>query len=205
VKRSEAIKLLESEAWTKADAIRALEVIDFNNNPDELTIRRAISNFAGSELSHRQRLQAAQKGQVTKKNKEIEQIHKDYDIKLTRYKQEIKQARERNETETHNLAAVNNELKVEVRKLSLNNEQLKKDNISLKEKLQNLTSINKDLDANLKKTNLINEQLKKDNKDLKNVVDAIKLKLAIEVNQLLRYEDSEIRKALIKLFNSTLG
>lgn len=203
--KSEAIKLLESEAWTKADASRALEVIDFNKNPDELTIRRAISNFVGSELSKRQRLQAAQKGQVTKKNKEIEHIHKEYDIKLTRYKQELKQAREINETEIRNSASVDNELKAEVRSLTLANEQLKKENTALKDKLQDLTSFNKDLDAKLKKSNLINEQLKKDNKDLKNVVDAIKLKLAVEVNQLLKYEDSEIRKALIKLFKSTLG
>lgn len=71
--RSEAIKLLESEGWTKADAIRALEEIDFNTHPDELAIRRSVSQFAGSELSKRQRLQAAQKGMVTKKAKEIEQ------------------------------------------------------------------------------------------------------------------------------------
>lgn len=205
MKKSEAIKLLENEAWTKEDAKRALEVIDFNKNPDELTIRRAISNFAGSELSKRQRLQAAQKGQVTKKNKEIEQIHKEYDIKLTRYKQELKQAKGRDETEVHNLALANNNLKAEVKILSSTNYQLKNDNLNLEGKVQNLISSNKDLEAKLKITSSINDQLKKENKDLKNIVDAIKLKLAIEVNQLLKYEDSEIRKALIKLFKSTLG
>lgn len=205
VKKSEAIKLLENEAWTKEDAKRALEVIDFNKNPDELTIRRAISNFAGSELSKRQRLQAAQKGQVTKKNKEIEQIHKEYDIKLIQYKQELKQTKGRDETEVHNLALANNNLKAEVKILSSTNYQLKNDNLNLEGKVQNLISSNKDLEAKLKITSSINEQLKKENKDLKNIVDAIKLKLAIEVNQLLKYEDSEIRKALIKLFKSTLG
>ncbi|WP_100899602.1 hypothetical protein [Nostoc flagelliforme] len=54
--KSQSIKLLESEGWTKADAMRALEVIDFSTNPDEITIRRAISPFAGSELIKRQRL-----------------------------------------------------------------------------------------------------------------------------------------------------
>ena len=73
--KSQAIKLLESEAWTKADAMRALEIIDFSTNPDEITIRRAISRFAGSELIKRQRLQAAQKGLVTKKTKETELTH----------------------------------------------------------------------------------------------------------------------------------
>jgi hypothetical protein len=74
MEKLEAIKLLVSEGWTKADAIRALEILDFNSNPDEFTIRRAISSFAGSELINRQRLQAAQKGLVTKKQKEIQQI-----------------------------------------------------------------------------------------------------------------------------------
>ena len=50
-----------------------------------------------------------------------------------------------------------------------------------------------------------NTQLKKDNKDLKNTVDAIRLRLAQDVRQLLSYEDSSIRPALITLFNATLG
>ncbi|MEH2143030.1 hypothetical protein [Nostoc sp.] len=44
--KSQSIKLLESEGWTKADAMRALEVIDFSGNADEITIRRAVSAFA---------------------------------------------------------------------------------------------------------------------------------------------------------------
>ncbi len=70
--RTEAINLLNQEGWTKADAQRALAAIDFDTNPDELTIRKTVSLFAGTELINRQRLQAAQKAQVTKKNKEIE-------------------------------------------------------------------------------------------------------------------------------------
>ena len=73
--KKEAIALLNGEGWTKADAKRALELLDFKLNPnaDELTIRRAASQFAGVQLYERQRLQAAQKGMVTKKNKEIQQ------------------------------------------------------------------------------------------------------------------------------------
>ena len=72
--KKEAIDLLNTEGWTKADAIRAFETLDFklNKNLDELAIRRAASKFAGVQLSERQRLQAAQKGMVTKKNKEIQ-------------------------------------------------------------------------------------------------------------------------------------
>lgn len=68
-----AIALLNSKGWTKADAKRALQPLDFKLNPDidELTILRAASQFAGAELLNRQYLQRAQKGQVTKKNKEI--------------------------------------------------------------------------------------------------------------------------------------
>lgn len=168
--RSEAIKLLESEGWTKADVIRALEVIDFITNPDEVTIRRAISPFAGSELNKRQRLQAAQKAMVTKKTKEIERKDKEYTAKIDQYEKAQKQEREKREAE-----------------------------------IQTLSSENKTLEATVKTLTSINDRLKKDNKDLKNIVDAIKLKLTMDMNKLLQYEDSEIRKAVIKLFKSTLG
>ncbi len=141
VNRTDAIRLLEQEGWTRADAIRALEGVDFNQSPDELTIRRVVSLFAGPELIKRQRLQAAQKGMVTKKTKEIEGKEQQV-IMLASEKQEL----------------------VEV-----------------------------------------NDQLKKDNKALKNLIDQIKLKIAIDVKNLLRYEDSEIRRALAKWFKSTQG
>ncbi len=189
--KPQAIKLLEAEGWTKADAIRALEVIDFNTNSDELTIRRTISSFAGSELIKRQRLQAAQKGMVTKKTKEIEQKDKEYSSKIDQYEKSRKQEREKYEIEIQSLLSRNASLERKINSLvPLDNdlvrvnEQLKKDNSELIR---------------------INHQLKKDNKDLKNLVDAIKLRLAIDVKSLLRYEDSEIRKALVKLFKSTLG
>ncbi len=168
--RLEAIKLLESEGWTKADAIRALEVINLNTNPDELTIRRAISPFAGSELNKRQRLQAAQKAMVTKKAKEIERKDEEYAAKINQCEKDQKQEREKHEAG-----------------------------------IQSLSSKNDTLEAKVKTLTSINDQLKKDNKDLKNIVDAIKLKLAMDMKKLLQYEDSQIRKAAIKLFKSTLG
>lgn len=123
----EAVKFLQEQGWTKADSLRALESINFDLNPDESTIFSKVLVFAGSELIQRQRLQAAQKGLVTKKSNEIKQ------------------------------------------------------------------------------KDLVNDQLKKDNKRLKNLVDAIRLKLAIDVESLLRYEDSEIRQALIRWFKGTQG
>ncbi|NJN59110.1 MAG: hypothetical protein HC879_17240 [Leptolyngbyaceae cyanobacterium SL_5_9] len=148
MKRLEAIKLLENEGWTKADASRALEGLDFNQAPDELAIRRAISLFAGSELYKRQRLQAAQKGMVTKKTRTIE-------------------------------------------------EKDKENRVLIAEKSKLLEANNRLID--------VNDQLKKDNKALKNLVDQIRLKITSDVKMLLRYEDSEIRRALMKWFKDTQG
>jgi hypothetical protein len=148
VKKSDATKLLVSEGWTKADAIRALSDIDFQTDPDELTIRRGISQFAGQELINRQRLQAAQKGIVTKRSKE----------------------------------------------LSLTVDE----NKELQNKTNFLNSKNNELTQ-------VNEELQKDNKALKNIVDQIRLKLALDMKQLVRFEDSEIRKELIKWYTKIQG
>jgi predicted RNase H-like nuclease (RuvC/YqgF family) len=150
MQKSDAFILLNTEGWTKEDAKRALSEVDFSNDPDELTILKAASSFAGKELLQRQRLQAAQKSLVTKKDKEIE-----------KYKEKI----DRVDSET------------DLTKLLTENRQLQK----------------------------INEELKRDNKRLKNIVDMIKLKLAQQTKEILQYEDSEIRKAVIKIFKSTLG
>ena len=146
--KSDATKLLVSEGWTKADAIRALSDINFQTDPDELTIRRGISQFAGQELINRQRLQAAQKGIVTKRSKE----------------------------------------------LSLTVDENKE--------LQNKTNF---LDSKNNELTQANEELQKDNKALKNIVDQIRLKLALDMKQLVRFEDSEIRKELIKWYTKIQG
>ena len=166
VNKLEAIELFAAEGWTKADAERALKGVDFKTNPNELAIRKAVSQFAGSELDNRQRLQAAQKTLVTKKSKEIDK-YKDFQ---------------------------------------------NQGNTELEEKIKDLLSKNSDLENQAKKlmssnTELLkaNEELKKDNKALKNLVDQIRLKLAISTKQILKYEDSEIRQALAKFFSWTLG
>ncbi|MDZ8239986.1 MAG: hypothetical protein RMZ69_23010 [Nostoc sp. ChiQUE01a] len=175
--KSQSIKLLESEGWTKADAMRALEIIDFSTNPDEITIRRAVSAFAGSELIQRQRLQAAQKGLVTKKSKEIEKNNQEYAAKIEQLKKYQKQENEKHGGEIQNLADTNKVLEMKLQTINAQNNEL--------------------IQAN--------EQLKKDNKALKNLIDEIRLKLAINTKKLLQYKDSEIRQALIIMFKSTLG
>ncbi|AUS99737.1 hypothetical protein CLI64_04660 [Nostoc sp. CENA543] len=175
--KSQAINLLENEGWTKADAMRALEVIDFKSNPDEITIRRATSRFAGTELINRQRLQASQKGMVTKKNKEIERTHQEYTAKINGLNQSYQKEQEKYATQIQHLSNTNKVLETQLQNANTQNNELVK----------------------------ANQQLQKDNKDLKNIIDGIKLKLTMNIKQLLQYEDSEIRKALIHMFKSTLG
>jgi hypothetical protein len=166
VKKPEAIQLFVREGWTKADAERAIATIDFKADPSELTLRKAALLFAGSELSHRQRLQAAQKGLVTKKTNELEQYKKAYAHRVSVPKPDL--------------------IEPPVNALAL------------EEIIQALVAENKEL-LN------VNDHLKKDNKALKNLVDEIRVKLAINTKQLLDYKDSEIRQALTQFLSWTLG
>lgn len=95
-------------------------------------------------------------------------------------------------------------------------DQLKKElsekNTILRQEIDQLATENQNLNANVqtlttRNDELVeaNDQLKRDNKELKNVVDQIRLRLARDTQMLLQYEDSEIRKALIRLFRWTLG
>lgn len=96
-------------------------------------------------------------------------------------------------------------LEVEVQKLSLNNQTLTSEIKNLSLNNQALTSEIKNLNTQNNELSEANTQLKKENKDLKNIVDRIRLRLASDTKLLLQYEDSEIRKALIRLFRWTLG
>ena len=231
--KSQAIKLLKDEGWTEADAKRALAGIDFSTNPGELAIRRTISSFAGTELIQRQRLQAAQKGMVTKKTKEIERKDEEYVIQINQYEESLKLAKEKYESEIQAMLSRKTDLETQVNSLVLQNnellrvnEQLEKDKLELikvkeelgkdrtelsrvKEQIEKdkaeLSKVNEKLKKDKTELSKVNEELEKDNKYLKNIVDQIKLSIAIDVKNLLRLEDSEIRKALIKWYKSILG
>lgn len=123
--KQEAIKLLKNEGWSKADAIRALKSMDFKQNPDELLIRRASSQFAGAELLNRQRLQAAQKGLVTRRNREIQE----YIAKIEEISKKISNS---SKEETVELESQIKELKSNITRLIKTNDSLKKDNKNLK-------------------------------------------------------------------------
>ena len=125
--KKEAIELLNNEGWTKADAKRALSAIDFQTNFDveEIVILRAASQFAGAELLNRQRLQAAQRGLVTRRNREIQQ----YIVEIEELTRKISNS---NGKETVELNKQIVELKTKISKLIETNDSLKKDNKNLK-------------------------------------------------------------------------
>ena len=85
-----------------------------------------------------------------------------------------------------------------VTKKNKNIELKNNENSSLESKAKILASENEELIG-------ANDKLKKDNKDLKNLVDAIRFKMAVDMKKLMKYEDSEIRNALVKWFKSTQG
>ena len=162
--RKQAIELLNQEGWTQADAKRALKSLDFkiNSDIDELTIRRAISQFAGAELIKRQNLQRAQKGMVTRRNREIQA----YISQIEELTLKIGSNSNQNSAE---LEREIKELKHKISKLVQANDILKKDNRNLKNivdvirfkltveikqllKLQNILEIKKRLIALLKST-----------------------------------------------------
>ena len=125
--KKEAIELLNHEDWTKADAQRALESIDFQTDTDidELMVRRAASQFAGAELLNRQRLQAAQKGLVTRRNREIQEY-------ITQIEELTLKIGSSNSENSEELEQEVIKLKEKISKIVLVNDSLKKDNKNLK-------------------------------------------------------------------------
>ncbi len=69
--KKDAVSWTVEQGWTKADAERAFQLAGFGFPQEEDAIKAALIKFAGPELKKRQGLQAAQKGQVTKKKNEI--------------------------------------------------------------------------------------------------------------------------------------
>ncbi|MFA9202034.1 MAG: hypothetical protein ACEQSC_00585 [Candidatus Nanopelagicaceae bacterium] len=143
MKRSEIIQILKAEQWTEVDAKRAIEQINFSSDPDELSLRRQISQFAGHELINRQRLQAAQKGLVTKKSNEIERQKVQFTAKIAE------------------LGDQNKKLDQQVKDLYKNNENLQQVNGVLKQDNKHLKNL---IDA-------IHLQLTQDVRDILKLTD----------------------------------
>jgi hypothetical protein len=195
--KAEIIKILQSEDWTKADALRAVESIDFSTNPDELSIRRNISSrFAGRELIKRQREQATQKGFVTRKTNQIELLKQQYqadiqqrDLQLARSKQQVIGAD--SPEQAQQIELMKQQYRVVIEQHDIQNQQL-------------LARV-KELEVDNRSLTQVNAELKKDNKSLKNIVDSIRLQIAKDMKGILKYQDSDLRQAILKLFKSTQG
>lgn len=86
----EAVEFAKKLNWTEADAKRAFSDLDFKEaNEQDLLMK--LAKFAGQELLNRQRLQAAQKAQVTRKKNEIKQIETEYQQQMEQSRQTIEQ------------------------------------------------------------------------------------------------------------------
>jgi hypothetical protein len=73
--------------WTKADAKLACENLPLPI--DELALLNIMVRFAGPVMLNRQRLQAAQKGQVTVKSKKIEELSKNFEEMVADYETQM--------------------------------------------------------------------------------------------------------------------
>ncbi len=93
--KKEAIDLARKEGWAKADVERALQEFDFSKDLSDKQLWITLSKFAGSELLKRQRLQAAQKSQVTKRDNKIKSIELNHAANVDNLEKKVQ--KERNE------------------------------------------------------------------------------------------------------------
>jgi chromosome segregation ATPase len=173
-----------SQPLSLEECERLLDLLDRESGAVKLVESFAQKNLTLSDSSRsygRMREQSKRKLESLEvEYRELENSIQDleaFKTTLESKKQQLEQEKERLESEIQNLSAENLSLTTKVDGLVTHNDEL--------------------LEAN--------DQLKKDNKSLKNVVDAIRLRLARDTNELLKYEDNELRKALIRVFKWTLG
>ena len=140
-----------------------------------------------SALSQNNRNFSQLRSQAEKKLQSLQAEYTQLEKSIT----DLEQSKGKLDSRKQQLSQEHQALEAEISKLSAQNQ-------TMAAKVQTLTLQNDDLIQ-------ANDQLKKDNKELKNIVDQIRLRLARDTKKLLQYEDSEIRKALIRLFRWTLG
>lgn len=90
--KKQAIEFATKFNWTAADAERAFADLSIQE-ADEQALLLALVKFAGPSLAERQRLQGAQKAQVTKKVKYIKEIEIDFANKVNEYEEKLQQER----------------------------------------------------------------------------------------------------------------
>ena len=90
--KQKAVDFAKEFQWTAKDAERAFANLDLQN-ADKKALLQALVAFAGPELAERQRLQGAQKAQVTKKTKYIKEVETKFSEKIKEYEEVLKQER----------------------------------------------------------------------------------------------------------------
>lgn len=173
-----------TQPLSKEECERLLSLLSNEPSIAKLVESYATKNFS---LGRNNANYARARSQAERK---LEVLNSEY----LQLQESIKSAEEKNK----NLEVKKRLLEEEQRNLEAKVQSLSTKNQSLASKVQTLTTNNDELVS-------ANTKLKKENKDLKNIVDQIKLRLAKDTKALLQYEDSEIRKALIKLFKWTIG
>lgn len=166
-----------SDALSQADSERMLALLEQEPSALKLVEAFAEKNFS---LGRKNAQFGQQRGRAERK---LETLQVEY--------QQLEQS-------VQSLERSNAAMAARKQQLESQQQQLEGDILALESKVGDLASKNTDL-------TVANTQLKKDNKELKNTVDLIKLRLTRDIKELLKYEDSELRKMAIRLFRWTLG
>ncbi|OUC13430.1 MAG: hypothetical protein B0A82_17365 [Alkalinema sp. CACIAM 70d] len=181
----------------RSQAEHKLEVL----KAEYLELEKSVSSIEDAKLTLETRkvvLEEERKAlelEVSKRKAVLEEERKALELEMAKRKAVLEEERKALELEMAKRKAA---LEEERKALELEVTNLTSSNQVLSSKVQTLTTQNDELTT-------ANTQLKKENKDLKNIVDQIRLRLAKDTKELLKYEDSQIRKAVIKLFQWTLG
>lgn len=185
--------ILKEKYGINKNITQALSLEDCENLLTILSNQTSVENLVRSLIDKNQELSQNNQhyGRLrTQAEKEVERLKAEY--------QQLEKSIIELETNNELLGERKKKLSKEHQSLEDEVNNLNVENQSLKLKVQDLISHNDELTE-------ANNLLKKDNKELKNVVDQIRLRLARDTKMLLQYEDSEIRKALIRFFRWTLG
>jgi hypothetical protein len=87
--KTSALAYAKACGWTEADSERAIKSGGIKPPMDEITLLNAMVRFSGPELLLRQKLQAAQKAQVTVKTKRVNELSKNYEEMVTDYEAQM--------------------------------------------------------------------------------------------------------------------
>ena len=173
-----------SQALDKAECERLLDLLA--SEPIAVKLAKSFTEknaSLGSNNAHYGRLRS-------QAEKKLEKLKVEY--------QELEESIAQIETSTVALESRKRQLELEQQQLELEIQNLAVRNSSLETKVSKLASEKEELVE-------VNDELKQENKALKNIIDEIRLKLTINLKKMLQLEDSEIRKAIAKLFKSTQG